>query len=74
MTVYTTEPGVQLYTSNFLDSTLTGKGGTVYQKHSAFCLEAGRFPDTPNHPKFPSAVLRPGQTYKQRTEYRFSTR
>lgn len=74
MEVYTTEPGVQLYTSNFLDGTLTGKGGTVYQKHAALCLEAGRFPDTPNHPTFPSAELRPGQTYKQRTEYRFPTR
>jgi aldose 1-epimerase len=74
MDVYTTEPGVQLYTANFLDGTLTGKGGQVYQKHGAFCLEAGRFPDTPNHPKFPSAELRPGQIYKQRTEYRFSTK
>jgi aldose 1-epimerase len=74
MDVYTTEPGVQLYTANFMDGTLTGKGGTIYQKHGAFCLEAGRFPDTPNHPKFPTAELRPGQTYKQRTEYRFSTK
>lgn len=73
MDVYTTEPGVQLYTANYLDGTLTGKGGQVYQKHDALCLEAGKFPDTPNHPDFPSAVLRPGQTYRQRTEYRFST-
>jgi aldose 1-epimerase len=74
MDVYTTEPGVQLYTANFLDGTLKGKGGQVYPKHGALCLEAGKFPDTPNHPKFPSAELRPGQTYRQRTEYRFSTR
>ena len=74
MDVYTTEPGVQLYTGNFLDGTLTGIGGEVYKKHSALCLEAGRFPDTPNQPKFPTAVLRPGETYKQRTEYRFTTR
>jgi len=74
MDVYTTEPGVQFYTANFLDCTLTGKGGTVYQKHAAFCLEAGKYPDTPNHPKFPSAELRPGQKYTQRTEYRFSTK
>ena len=74
MDVYTTEPGVQLYTGNFLDGTLTGKGGTVYQKHAALCLEAGKFPDTPNHPKFPTSELRPGQTYRQRTEYRFTTR
>ncbi len=73
MDVFTTEPGVQLYTANFLDGTLTGKGGQVYQKHAALCLEAGRFPDTPNHSNFPSAELRPGQTYRQRTEYRFST-
>ena len=70
MEVYTSEPGVQLYTANFMDGTLTGKGGIVYQSHGALCLEAGRFPDTPNHPKFPTAELRPGQTYRQRTEYR----
>ncbi len=72
MEAYTTEPGVQFYTGNFLDGTLTGIGGKVYQKHSGFCLEAGKFPDTPNQPKFPTAELRPGQTYRQRTEYRFS--
>ena len=73
MDVYTTEPGVQFYTANFLDGSLTGIGGTVYQPRAALCLEAGKFPDTPNHPKFPSAELRPGQTYRQRTEYRFAT-
>jgi aldose 1-epimerase len=74
MEMYTTEPGVQFYTGNFLDGTLTGKGGMVYRKHSAFCLEAGHFPDSVNHPDFPSTILRPGQTYRQRTEYVFSTR
>lgn len=73
MEVYTTEPGVQFYTGNFLDGTLTGKGGTVYKIHTAFCLEAQHYPDAVNHPNFPSVILKPGQTYKQRTEYRFST-
>lgn len=70
----TDEPGFQLYTSNFLDGTLKGKGGVTYQKHAAFCLEAQHYPDTPNKPNFPSTVLRPGETYRQRTEYVFSTR
>ena len=74
MEAYTTEPGVQFYTANFLDGTLTGKGGMVYQRHDAFCLEAGHYPDSVNHPDFPSTILRPGETYHQRTEYLFSTR
>lgn len=68
----TTEPGVQFYTGNFLDGTLTGKGGMVYKQHDAFCLEAQHYPDSVNHPTFPSVILKPGQTYKQHTEYRFS--
>ena len=72
--MYTTEPGFQFYTGNFLDGTLTGKGGTVYAQHDAFCLEAQHYPDSINHPQFPSAVLRPGKTYHQTTEYRFSAR
>lgn len=72
--MYTTEPGVQFYTSNFLDGTLTGKGGFVYSIHDAFCLEAQHFPDSVNHPDFPSTILKPGHTYKQRTEYVFSTK
>jgi len=72
--MYTTEPGVQLYTGNFLDGTLTGKGGIVYKQHSAFCLEAQHFPDSVNHPDFPSVILKPGKIYRQRTEYVFSTR
>ncbi len=71
--VLTTEPGLQFYTGNFLDGTLKGKGGVVYQKHAGFCLEAQHFPDSVNHPEFPSVILRPGQTYSQTTVYRFRT-
>jgi aldose 1-epimerase len=70
--MYTTEPGVQLYTANFLDGTLKGKGGVVYKKHQAFCLEAQHFPDSVHHASFPSTILRPGATYAQTTIYRFS--
>ncbi len=73
LTVYTTEPGMQLYTGNFL-SELPGKGGQIYPKRSAFALEAQKYPDSPNHPSFPTSVLRPGQTYRQTTIYAFSTR
>ncbi len=72
--VYTTEPGVQLYTANFLDGSLTGKGGVVYQQHAAFCLETQHFPDSVNKPGFPSVILRPGQTYRQTTVFKFSAR
>jgi len=68
----TTEPGVQFYTGNFLDGTITGYGGVTYQIHDAFCLEAQHYPDSINHPKFPTTVLKPGQTYHQHTEYTFS--
>jgi aldose 1-epimerase len=71
--MHTTEPGVQFYTGNFLDGTLTGKEGVVYEIHTAFCLEAQHFPDSVNHPLFPSIILKPGKTYHQRTEYDFST-
>jgi len=74
MEIYTTEPGVQLYTGNFLDGTLTGKGGKVYKKHYGFCLETQHFPDSPNKPNFPSAVLLPGQKYTSETIYRFYTK
>jgi aldose 1-epimerase len=74
MEMYTTEPGVQLYTANGLDGTIKGKGGAAYKKHQAFCLEAQHFPDSVNHPTFPSTVLRPGATYTQTTIYRFSAR
>lgn len=74
MEVETTEPGVQFYSGNFLDGALTGKGGWVYEKRSALCLETQHFPDSPNQPQFPSTVLRPGETYRTTTLYRFSTR
>ena len=70
MEVMSTQPGVQFYTGNFLDGSLKGIGG-AYIKHGAFCLETQHFPDSPNHPKFPSTVLRPGETYRQTTVYRF---
>jgi aldose 1-epimerase len=72
--VYTTEPGVQLYTGNFLDGSITGKHGHVYNKHAAMCLETQHFPDSPNHANFPSTILRPGKTFRSRTVYRFSVR
>ena len=72
MEVLTTQPGVQFYTGNFLDGSLTGIGGTKYQKHDAFCLETQHYPDSPNHPEFPTTELKPGQTYHQVTVFKFS--
>jgi len=74
MEVYTTEPGVQFYAGNFLDGTLTGKGGKVYLHRSAFCLETQHYPDSPNKPEFPSTILRPGEKYDTTTIYKFSTK
>ena len=74
MEVYTTEPGVQFYTGNFLDGSTKGKAGQTYPRRSGFCLETQHFPDSPNKPKFPSVVLRPGKTYTQTTIYKFSVR
>ncbi len=71
MEVYTTEPGMQFYTGNFLDGSNKGKGA-VYNKHAAFCLETQHYPDSPNRPEFPPVVLRPGETYTHTTVYRFS--
>lgn len=71
MEVLTTEPGIQLYTGNHLDGTLTGTGGIHYARHSGFCLETQHFPDSINKPAFPSVVLRPGSTYRTTTVYRF---
>jgi len=71
--ISTTEPGIQFYSGNFLDGTLTGKGGRVYQQRSGFCLETQHFPDSPNQPAFPSTVLRPGQEYKTQTVFTFGT-
>ena len=72
--MFTTEPGVQLYTANFLDGSITGKGGVVYKRHQAFCLEAQHFPDSVHHVNFPSTILKPGDKYTQTTIYKFSTR
>lgn len=74
MTVYTTAPGMQFYTGNFLNGTMKGKGGWVYQLRDAFCMEPQDFPDAPNRPNFPSAELKPGQVYRNTIFYRFSTR
>ena len=71
--VYTTEPGMQLYSGNFLDG-LHGKYGRLYPRRSGFALEAQHYPDSPNQPSYPTTTLRPGQTYRQTTVYRFSTR
>jgi len=73
MEVYTTEPGVQLYTGNWLNSSVTGKGGKVYGKHGGFCLETQHYPDSPNKPNFPSVVLNPGQKFASVTVFKFST-
>lgn len=70
--VFTTQPGVQFYTGNFLDGKLTGIGGKKYEAHDAFCLETQHYPDSPNHPKFPTTELKPGQTYHQVTVFKFS--
>ncbi|MEM9543653.1 MAG: galactose-1-epimerase, partial [Cyanobacteria bacterium P01_E01_bin.42] len=69
--VFTTEPGIQLYTGNFLKGQV-GKGGMVYEKYHGLCLETQRFPDSPNQPHFPTAFLRPDETYRQTTIYQFS--
>jgi hypothetical protein len=72
MDVWTTEPGLQLYTGNGLDGTLVAKGGKAYAMYGAVCLETQHFPDSPNKPAFPTTVLKSGQTYRSTTEYRFS--
>jgi len=74
MEVHTTEPGVQFYSGNFLDGTLRGKKGTVYSPRSGFTLETQHFPDSPNHPDFPSTILAPGREYRSRTLLRFGVR
>jgi len=74
MEISTVQPGIQFYTGNFLDGSIKGKGGQAYAKHWAFCLETQHFPDSPNHPKFPSTMLRPGEIYKSMTVHKFSTK
>jgi aldose 1-epimerase len=74
MEAWTTEPGVQFYSGNFLNGQFTGLDGVVYNKHYGFCLEMQHFPDSPNKPQFPSTVLRPGEKYTQTTVYKFGVR
>jgi len=74
MDVLTTEPGLQFYSGNFLDGSLTGKGGATYPRRSGFALETQHFPNSPNEPGFPSTILQPDETYSTRTVYRFSIR
>ena len=74
MEVFTTEPGLQFYTGNFLDGTLHGKNNWVYAQHAALCLETQHFPDGPNQTSFPNTILRPGEKYKHVTRYKFSTK
>ena len=74
MEVFTTQPGVQFYTGNFLNGSLTGKAGRKIVKHAGLCLETQHFPDSPNQPGFPTTVLRPGEKYHEITVYKFSVR
>jgi aldose 1-epimerase len=71
LTVYTNEPGIQVYSGNFLDGTLTGKGGKVYQQRAGICLETQHYPDSPNKPEWPSVILEPGQTYHSHCVFAF---
>jgi aldose 1-epimerase len=72
--VLTTEPGLQFYTGNFLDGTVRGKGGNAYGPRSAFCMETQHFPDSPNHPDFPTTTLEPGKEFHSTTIYKFSAK
>jgi aldose 1-epimerase len=74
MEVFTDQPGLQFYSGNFLDGSITGSGGVVYRKHFGLCLEAQHFPDSPNHPEFPNTILKPGEVYTQKTVYKFSVK
>lgn len=74
MEVFTTEPGIQFYSGNFLDGSISGKNGIVYHKHHGFCLETQHFPDSPNQPGFPNTILYPGEEYGYTTIYRFSVK
>lgn len=73
MEIYTTEPGIQFYSGNFLDGTITGKNGEVYSQYYGFCLEPQHFPDSPHHPNFPSTILKPGEKYHSLSVYKFYT-
>ena len=70
--VYTNEPGIQVYSGNFLDGTLSGKKGIVYNKRASVCLETQHYPDSPNKPEWPSVILEPGQTYQSECVFKFT--
>lgn len=70
--IWTTEPGIQFYSGNFLDGSITGKNGTVYQFRHGLCLETQHYPDSPNQPNFPTTILKPGEKYQTTTIYKFS--
>ena len=72
--VFTTEPGVQIYSGNFLSGSIKGKGGVFYKKRFGICLETGHFPDSPNRPEFPSTALKPGEIYKTSTVFKFGVK
>lgn len=74
MKLFTSEPGLQFYSGNFLDGTITGKNGQVYVKYAGLCLEPQHFPDSPNQPHFPNTILKPGETYYQTSRFEFSVR
>ena len=74
LTMHTTEPGVQLYTANFLSDKVKRSDGRPFQQYEGFCLEAQHYPDSVHHDNFPSTILRPGSTYTQTTTYKFTTR
>ncbi|MBD5355609.1 MAG: galactose mutarotase [Bacteroides sp.] len=74
MVMFTTEPGVQVYSGNFLDGSVTGKNGIVYNQHAGICLETQHYPDSPNKPNWPSVVLNPGETYNSECIYKFSVK
>ena len=74
LTVYTNEPGVQVYSGNFLDGSVTGKKGITYNQHAGICLETQHYPDSPNKSQWPSVRLNPGETYNSECIYKFSTK
>jgi aldose 1-epimerase len=74
MEVWSTEPGLQFFTGNYLDGTVTGKGGKVYQRRTGFCMEPQHYPDSPNKPMFPTTELKPGATYSNTINYKFSNK
>ena len=74
MSIFTDEPGIQVYSGNFLDGTITGKGGKLYTERTGIALETQHYPDSPNKPEWPSVMLRPGETYKSHTILSFFAR